>query len=875
MKEDYKYKISVIVPVYNVEEYLEETIESVINQTIGFENIQLILVNDGSPDNSEEICLKYKEKYPDNVVYIKQKNAGVSAARNNGFSYAEGEYVNFLDSDDKYGLNAYKVGYEMLTKNNLDMVSYRVLYFDALKKPLYLDFKFKDKKDKIVNLTKEPYYPVYHVTSVLIKRILVEDIKFDTNLVISEDVKYLSDALVKTKKIGLIASECFYYRKRKSETSAIQTSSKKPTYFWDTPKYCFEYILDLSKKYPEMGNYLSFVVAYDLRFRIFNAKTYILNSEEKKKYMESIRKLLNRCDDKIIASQVKMLDMKYLKELDYKYREPIFNRVSISDDMLMLDKNPICDFNDLSFNIYNLYISDDTLHINANLEFFLNNDFELYYKVNDKYNKFKKHMIDDCENTIFRNDFNYKLSCFDAEIKLVDVNKIEFYLEINGVKHKIKPDYSGNSKLNSLKNSYFKHGKYVVTHDKENIKVNEKKHFLLLRYLLDLLKKKEVLSIGMICLYYLTYLFYRKDNWIITDREDEAGDNGETFARYVKTNNLKKNVYFGLNKNSEDTDKLKDTFKIVNFHTLKYYLLYLNSEAVISSHSDNYVLLPFGKKQKYLNFIIDRKFVFLQHGISIGNVGQKLCKEKKNIDLFITSTESEYNNILEYYDYDKNVIKLTGMPRYDILKPDTKKEKIIFVYPTWRYDIAGPSLLRKQSRPYRKDYMKSEYYNYYNKLLNDNKLIEFLKKKKYKIIFCLHPAFKKQIADYESSSVVQYVSKIDYCDMLRKSSLFVTDYSSLAFDFAYLKKPLLYTQFDKNDFNNNHIYNDIYFDFEKNGFGKILNNSEEVVDNIIEIINNDCKMEKKYIDRVDKFFTFKDSNNCERVYNEISNLLNK
>ena len=231
MEKKYKYKISVIIPIYNVEEYLEETIQSVIHQTIGFENIQMILVNDGSPDNSEEICLKYKNKYPDNVVYIKQKNAGVSAARNNGFSHAEGEFVNFLDSDDKYSLNAYKVGYEMLTNNNLDMVSYRVFYFDALNKPLYLDFKFKDKTDKIVDLTKNPYYPVYHITSVLIRKELVKNIKFDINLVISEDVKYLSDALVKTKKIGLIASECFYYRKRQSETSAIQTSTKKPTFF--------------------------------------------------------------------------------------------------------------------------------------------------------------------------------------------------------------------------------------------------------------------------------------------------------------------------------------------------------------------------------------------------------------------------------------------------------------------------------------------------------------------------------------------------------------------------------------------------------------------------------------------------------------------
>ena len=95
-------KVSVIIPVYNVEQYLEETILSVVNQTIGFENIQMILVNDGSPDNSEEICLKYRDKYPDNILYIKKENGGVSSARNLGMEYIQGKYVNFLDSDDKW-----------------------------------------------------------------------------------------------------------------------------------------------------------------------------------------------------------------------------------------------------------------------------------------------------------------------------------------------------------------------------------------------------------------------------------------------------------------------------------------------------------------------------------------------------------------------------------------------------------------------------------------------------------------------------------------------------------------------------------------------------------------------------------------------------
>lgn len=105
VKKDYEF--SVIIPIYNVEDYLEETIQSIINQTIGFDKIQLILVNDGSPDNSEAICLKYKEMYPDNILYLPQENAGVSVARNNGLKHATGKYINFLDSDDTWDKDAF------------------------------------------------------------------------------------------------------------------------------------------------------------------------------------------------------------------------------------------------------------------------------------------------------------------------------------------------------------------------------------------------------------------------------------------------------------------------------------------------------------------------------------------------------------------------------------------------------------------------------------------------------------------------------------------------------------------------------------------------------------------------------------------------
>ena len=94
------YLFSVIIPIYNCEEYLEECVDSVLGQTIGSEKIEIILVNDGSTDNSAEICKEYEKKY-NNILYIEQKNQGVSAARNNGLKHASGELINFIDSDDK------------------------------------------------------------------------------------------------------------------------------------------------------------------------------------------------------------------------------------------------------------------------------------------------------------------------------------------------------------------------------------------------------------------------------------------------------------------------------------------------------------------------------------------------------------------------------------------------------------------------------------------------------------------------------------------------------------------------------------------------------------------------------------------------------
>ena len=149
-----KFIFSVIIAIYNTGRYLDESISSVINQTVGFKNIQLILVNDGSVDDSEQICLKYTKKYPKNILYIKIEHSGVSKVRNIGMKYAQGKYINFLDADDKWNKKAFN--YVLLFfkfYKKINIVGCRLIFFEARVNYHPLDYKFY--KTRIVNLSEE------------------------------------------------------------------------------------------------------------------------------------------------------------------------------------------------------------------------------------------------------------------------------------------------------------------------------------------------------------------------------------------------------------------------------------------------------------------------------------------------------------------------------------------------------------------------------------------------------------------------------------------------------------------------------------------------------------------------------------------------
>ena len=134
--------------IYNTEDYLEEAIDSVINQSFDFSDIELLLVDDGSTDNSKDICLKYQKLYPDNVKYVYQENQGQAVARNNGLALAEGKYINFLDSDDKFSKETFENVFNFFEDNydEVDIVSVPLMFFDRQKGEHTLNYKYESTR---------------------------------------------------------------------------------------------------------------------------------------------------------------------------------------------------------------------------------------------------------------------------------------------------------------------------------------------------------------------------------------------------------------------------------------------------------------------------------------------------------------------------------------------------------------------------------------------------------------------------------------------------------------------------------------------------------------------------------------------------------
>lgn len=875
-----KFKFSVIIPVYNVEEYLRETIDSVVNQTIGFEdNIQIILVNDGSPDNSEEICLEYKEKYPDNIIYIKQENAGVSAARNKGIEAAEGEFSNFLDSDDLWSLTAFENVYKNYLKNpEITLFSCQMQFFDARKGNHPLNYKYI--KDKVVNILEDYEYPQLSSSSIFIKTDVLKKYRYDKNIKYSEDNKMINEIIFDEKNIMMLKKPIYYYRKRATGSSAIQGQTMNINWYLVTPKEVYRYLFELSKKkFGRVIEYIQFLVGYEFNWRIVYNKKFEMSEKDRKAYTKIMTELAKEIDDEIILNHRHLNLSAKCYMFNLKGEKNIIDKIKYEDDHII---------------IKNLEIKKKTLgHLIIDQIYTKKNKFEVFGKLDQKFVPRKDFNIisngEKIEIKYYELTNDYNEETFSGE-NLHDYIGINFVLPLNEnwdlgfyIKNEyLMPRFKRSSIFTEFLFRSYHHEKNRTIVLKGNKLYNQKRNVLKsfyyeLRNEMNLIKRRRYKAWLARITTKIMRLFKRKEIWLISDRVNKADDNGEHFFKYMIENHPEVKAYFILTKDSPDYQRLSNIGPVLDPNSNKYKLLFHRSDYVVSSHAENYIFNPLGNGGKYVQDQYSFKYVFLQHGIIKDDLSPWLNVNTKKMDMFVTSSVPEYESLLKYkYYFGPDVVKLTGLPRYDTLVDKQKyikpKKQILLSF-TWRNSLASAIDKTTGKRIYNEDFKNTEYFKNLNNFMNDKRLLKVLKEKGYIINFCPHPNVLTQLEDFTENEYVKIENNnINYQKEFCENSLLITDYSSIFFDFGYLKKPIIYFQSDREEFFAGQLYDEGYFDYEKMGFGPVCETYENLIKETIKIIEKDCTLEDKYSKRIDSFFKFKDQNNCQRVYEEIKKL---
>ena len=914
----YPALLSVVTAVYNTEPFLDEMIESVLSQKTAkiealpdadltgdyYKNIfEFILVDDGSTDNSGEILDDYA-MLSDKIKVIHKENGGVSSARNAGIEIAQGKYITFPDSDDKLSNNVFEdcLLYFEQHEDEISLAAYPVRFFDAQKGNHWTDFRFKEGT-QIIDIVKYWARPQYFTNSAFFKTADIKNkIFFDTNLINGEDIKFVYEVIFSTTtEIGLVSTPTYWYRRRSTgEPSAIQESKDKESYYIPYVRDLLYWMVNTSReKDGSVRKYVQYAVMGQLQWRFAaNDKgepgKEIIGEEKYREYKELIFSLLTHIGSDIVLAQTNIWSehLYYILRKKFKRKPELVRDGDNAFFMFGTYKIPT-GLGDIYTRLDFLHIENDTLHIEG-FSMNFDPDAELVICMNDKPVPYT-HVERDADKYCFDEVVMFAES-FSADIVLdhdIGEYSLSFRNVLDGIDvlkkpmrfTKNMPLAITNSKSYCLENGWAarKEGPAIMIRtlssdtamqtDFEGEFESQIEGRIKKAGAAEAGRLKEALNLRRKALRLLSGKNPKKKIWLVFDRVMEANDNGEAMFRYLsRIKDPDTEAYFVIDEGSADFERMKEFGDVIPFGSEKHYLMLLICDYIVSSSGDEHVFNPW-----YLNYsqcevlrdlLARPKFIFLQHGIIKDDLSSWLNKYNKHITGFVCTAPREAQSILDYeYYYKPENVWLTGLPRHDRLHTDEKN--YITIMPTWRHWLAHDKLTNKPGD----DFAESDFFKFYNDLLSDERLLKAADECGYTICFMPHPSIQPVINLFNHDSRVKFfASEKPYHEIFAESSLVVTDYSSTSMDFSLLKKPVVYCQFDKEEFFANHTYTEGYYDYEEDGFGEVTYDMEALIDVIISYMKNGCRLKEKYEARIDEFFIYHDRNNCERVYKKIKEL---
>lgn len=338
-----RYRFSIIIPVYNAEKYLCEAVNSIIKQNYDMNKVQVILINDGSIDNSYSICRKLSQQYS-NIVFLNQDNQGVSAARNNGIRHAEGQYLLFLDADDLLKSNVLSSlsAFWDRHENEVDLVAYPLKYMVSRQKFLIRHFRYSRDYTKGTGVYDLREYPDVIQTTVnyCVKNRREKTLLFNEDMKFSEDEEYATRTVMQKGKIGYCA-ECIYVYRR-HDISAIGTYSVSQEVFDKFIKYYRTFF----ENYGALP-YIQNLFLNSLRWRLTDNRLWPKEDEKHEENIQQLKNLLENIDTERIRDykDMNLFHQLYLCQLKngtihYAFEDTF--KVYVNDQLFAEEKEIVC-----------------------------------------------------------------------------------------------------------------------------------------------------------------------------------------------------------------------------------------------------------------------------------------------------------------------------------------------------------------------------------------------------------------------------------------------------------------------------------------------------------------------------------------------------
>lgn len=856
----FPYDISVIVPVYNAENFVEPCMECLIGQTIGFSHMEVLLINDGSTDSSEEICRRFANQY-ENICLISQENQGVSAARNAGIQAARGKYIMFLDSDDTLSDNAAQeiVSFFDMHYEEIDLLTYR-LYYRNERGSMYGHTRYEILNETGIYDLEENIHIAQSSMNVCVKNRHGENRLFNTSLALAEDQFYIMEISMQKKRIGYVNEAFYFYFRHSGATTAIGNH----------PYYCFDHFLYffhlLSETYRLPGGGLDRVaqalLLYNFNWRLKGDVLfpYHYEGEAFEQAVNQLRSYVNLIDDDVILTSPHVDP--FHKNFFLRMKQEPY-QISYGPDRFAIysSKNLWVDEERGEIVFRKTHLRGGIFHLEGFLKCLASDFYDIsLYLLLDRETSGTPLELSPSTFSMYKSPIcTNRFWAFSCDIPLEGHEHISFEIELEGRRYPTKYYFTVRAALGK------KQMNLMEGHDLVEIDFLEQDEIFTGFSVKQLSGIRRVLQRIKMDIHYFRRnfkgFFYRKairkrkrEIWLYTDRHGVL-DNGyyqfkhdfgiqDGIQRYYIVDAFKdKKTYFTP----------EERRHLVKFKSLRHKLLFLNSSKILTSFHSPSIFSPFDSAPlAYYDDLLHYEMVYLQHGILHARLVNLYAKERSDIDRIVVSSAFEMENLQKNYGYSPRDFIPSGMPRLNAIELTRKPERRILFSPSWRKNLIGP-YIDNQRELLPKQFLSSKFYQQIDQFLRSKELADLLEQYDLTLDYKNHPIFEAYNDYFQTGS--DRIRVLSGPIKMEEYQMMITDFSSIVFDFAYLERPVLYFVPDYEMFRAGvtHTYRELDQPLEE-GFGVFTQTADELFEQLKRLIENNFVPDPVYQKRMHDFF---------------------